>query len=317
MSGQSLDAALVFGVSCGRVCFRVARKWEVGGVCFMGLSETRSSGKSWVVCRRGFTLIELLVVVAIIALLIAILLPALSTAREQAKRTRCMANLKSIGIGYGIYISEWNGRLWWAENAGADMILRDTAAPSYPNGFGQTGMLLYMGYLSDADVFACPSMPLSRVNNGVQRQYFPINIGGNLADPSNPILSKIPGFWWSDYSQRIANGIDQNGGPLGTFQPQFNYATDSHLAVEADSMLYTNTNGVVYPGRPYHGMSSSPNFLAKYMNVLYMDGHVSGLKDVPLVQSFSGANRFYYPPTGALLSQQNAGWFIKIADPQY
>jgi hypothetical protein len=44
---------------------------------------------------------------------------------------------------------------------------------------------------------------------------------------------------------------------------------------------------------------------------------VSGLRDVPMVQSFSGSNRFYYPQTGAFLSQQNAGWFIKIADPQY
>jgi len=59
----------------------------------------------------GFTLVELLVVVAIIALLLGILLPALGKAREVARSTVCMANLKSVGQGFVTYSTEYRGYL--------------------------------------------------------------------------------------------------------------------------------------------------------------------------------------------------------------
>ena len=88
--------------------------------------------------KRGFSLMELLVVVAIIAILAALLLPALGRARERSRRGACLHNLHQIGLAVGMYLDE-NGEL-----------------PAR-HGYYLFNCLLAGRYLDAREAFRCPS----------------------------------------------------------------------------------------------------------------------------------------------------------------
>lgn len=74
--------------------------------------------------KRGFTLIELLVVISIISLLVALLLPVLSKAREAATTIRCLSDQRQVGVAVNIYGNDFDGQ-----------ILTMYYNPAHPNGF--------------------------------------------------------------------------------------------------------------------------------------------------------------------------------------
>ncbi len=100
---------------------------------------------------KGFTLIELLVVVTIIAILAALLLPALRQAREKAKALQCLSNLKQFGFAAGMYANDYNGYVPPIQTADGTLFFQ-------PN--GSLGRYLWSGTTLDASHpcrLRCPS----------------------------------------------------------------------------------------------------------------------------------------------------------------
>jgi prepilin-type N-terminal cleavage/methylation domain-containing protein len=124
--------------------------------------------------KKGFTLIELLVVIAIIAILAAILFPVFAKAREKARQTSCLSNLKQIGLAFQGYIQDYDEKfpmqlvgqgygtgaykLAAAGEPGSIFTVSDGGSGSMPNcGFYMSWMDLIYPYVKNTQLFRCPS----------------------------------------------------------------------------------------------------------------------------------------------------------------
>ncbi|MGQ9737956.1 MAG: DUF1559 family PulG-like putative transporter [Armatimonadota bacterium] len=132
---------------------------------------------------RGFTLIELLVVIAIIAILAAILFPVFAQAREKARATACLSNMKQLALGIQMYAQDY------------DEVY--VGSYVYANGWGQCPMFVWQDliypYIKNRQIFGCPSRAQQvfvrdngRLNCAPVAALYGTAVGHELGTSANP-----------------------------------------------------------------------------------------------------------------------------------
>ncbi len=227
--------------------------------------------------RRGFTLIELLVVIAIIAILASILFPVFAQAREKARQTSCLSNLKQMGLGLMMYSQDYDEQLLGFGNC-------SIGRPS--PGSCVYWQALIQPYVKNRGVTLCPT----NVANYGSPSWFSCldNIDVKCANAACRSCSWDVSYavnaintWytnvWRDCTGAACNSTHY--GPGGRAMPEVAVPADTIYITDATFPDIWNQNHLGSPmGRSLFGFGSRPVPHQNSWDVTYVDGHVKTVR---------------------------------------
>jgi prepilin-type N-terminal cleavage/methylation domain-containing protein len=259
--------------------------------------------------RAGFTLIELLVVIAIIAILAAILFPVFAQAREKARQTSCLSNLKQWGTAVLMYVQDYDETLplaWGADpglNGGLPNTNLNHAVPpnwraAFPEGSPRYNVATQnwantlQAYIKNYGMYKCPSTPDTDLSAAVAAEYataraIPVPLGYSyngllhqysLAGVEYP--ASVPTLWEGRGKAAIKGFALHN--PLLTGCNDPNPATCVYKARVGDPLNCECSTGPGATGGMF-GISGSIWIHGKIQNWVYVDSHAQAKKGLGTV----------------------------------